>query len=828
MKIVGSLEVFTPQNASTDRGQIKFTGEFGADYGKLKAVGYGGFGNLMLDCANLQSGLVIRTAANQDSGIAGQPAPFAPYSLKVVASNGLAGSGCVTPSIFVDSSDSTFGNTTGNVIMQVKRGNTSQVFPSTKMQTSIVALTQNTWKPGESITMNIGFSATSGNGVIGYYSPTGSSSDVNNRLFLGMYNSSTSEAYKALMITTEDNVEIPKTLTSGSIYATTYLNLPPVPASDLLPITLDKVNSNVGINNTNPQFDLDVDGAINSQVIQTKDIIINASGPGEGLYVGGDVEFSSLAKVVQPYVLSYDNTTGKVEYMDPPTADLLPITLDKTNNRVGINNTSPQTDLDVSGSAAISGELDVVGAVRCLGVEALLGYYSEVYTGQLTCDTLLLPVLVQATTPQILYRNDVTGTVSYGPAPVSDLAPLTLDKVNNRVGINNTSPQHALDVVGGVNIPKANAYKIAGLNGLSMASVDYSTVCVGPTRTISSTSQTGVSVGKDSCCGNNAVSIGSNAGAITQGQSCVAVGSAAGASSQGTSAVAVGYASGNSGQGTSAVAIGTNAGKTSQGNSGIAIGNGAGNASQGANTIAIGQFAGITNQHTSSIILNATGSQLNSANTSSFYVKPVRQVIDASMPRLSYNATTGEIMYGNSTTDSLLPITLDKTNNHVGIRTTTPATDLDVNGTTSTNFLMLQSIPKVSHPDVLMYDPTTKAVSYGPVSSYAFVPLANDVNISANSDTVLFSVPLSAGLYSFTHSVSYIANGGIQFITWLDVNGQRESQIGTVTGHTTSTAPVKLTQARTVKLYAYSANASTTVYGSNQTFKSSCSYIKLS
>jgi len=40
---------------------------------------------------------------------------------------------------------------------------------------------------------------------------------------------------------------------------------------------------------------------------------------------------------------------------------------DTTNNRVGINNTSPTVDLDVTGNAAVSGDLTVSGTIS--GVE---------------------------------------------------------------------------------------------------------------------------------------------------------------------------------------------------------------------------------------------------------------------------------------------------------------------------------------------------------------------------------------------------------------------------------------------------------------------------
>jgi hypothetical protein len=239
------------------------------------------------------------------------------------------------------------------------------------------------------------------------------------------------------------------------------------------------------------------------------------------------------------------------------------------------------------------------------------------------------------------------------PVNPDDLFPLTLDAANGRVGINNPAPAYALDISGGVNIPLTFSYRLGTKVGLALRGSDNSTTVVGETGTIASTT-------------------------------------------------------------TNAVVIG----KTANGSAGsVSIGVGAGQTAQGAGSIAIGNLAGNSSQHTKSIILNASGVALNSTQGSSFFVKPIRNFVDETLPRLSYNATTGEIQYGKSIPDSLLPITLDKTNNRVGIRQTVPQTDLDVNGTTSTKFLMLQSIPNLAQADVLMYDPLTKAVSYAPATT---------------------------------------------------------------------------------------------------------------
>jgi hypothetical protein len=168
----------------------------------------------------------------------------------------------------------------------------------------------------------------------------------------------------------------------------------------------------------------------------------------------------------------------------------------------------------------------------------------------------------------------------------------------------------------------------------------------------------------------------------------VAIGAGAASIQQGTNSVAVGASSGNYLQGNLSVAVGNQAAVSLQGNGSIAIGNQAGQHKQGTNSVAIGNFAGqgnriaagsgtqgvgaftdygqgdysiaigykananstsTTNGFANTIVLNATNAELNSASASSFYVKPVRQVVNGSLPsgfyNMAYNPTTGEIIY---------------------------------------------------------------------------------------------------------------------------------------------------------------------------------------
>ena len=99
-------------------------------------------------------------------------------------------------------------------------------------------------------------------------------------------------------------------------------------------------------------------------------------------------------------------------------------------------------------------------------------------------------------------------------------------------------------------------------------------------------------------------------------------------------------------QGNHSISIGNQAGRNNQDQEAISIGYESGHTNQGQYSIALGYQAGYSNQHENTIIFNALNSQLNSGNTGSFYVKPIRNVTgETGFFDLKYNPTTGEIGY---------------------------------------------------------------------------------------------------------------------------------------------------------------------------------------
>lgn len=170
-----------------------------------------------------------------------------------------------------------------------------------------------------------------------------------------------------------------------------------------------------------------------------------------------------------------------------------------------------------------------------------------------------------------------------------------------------------------------------------------------------------------------AVAVGYGAGRTNQGATAVAIGTDAGRDNQGDDSVAIGVESGGGGQGTSAVAIGVLAASSSQGDNSVAIGVYAGTTNQGNSAVAIGNRAGYQNQHDNSIVLNATGSILDSPAASSFTVKPVRRT-QSSGNLLAYSDSTGEITYSNVTVTSTGNLTVSGTMTATTIVETSSAT----------------------------------------------------------------------------------------------------------------------------------------------------------
>jgi hypothetical protein len=111
----------------------------------------------------------------------------------------------------------------------------------------------------------------------------------------------------------------------------------------------------------------------------------------------------------------------------------------------------------------------------------------------------------------------------------------------------------------------------------------------------------------------------------------------------GSENISLGCNAGNISQDDYAVAIGYQAGQTNQSENAIAIGNSAGQTTQGSGSIAIGYLAGQNGQAANSVVISALGTIVTGATANATYIAPIRNSYNSNI--LNYNTNTKEITY---------------------------------------------------------------------------------------------------------------------------------------------------------------------------------------
>jgi hypothetical protein len=247
---------------------------------------------------------------------------------------------------------------------------------------------------------------------------------------------------------------------------------------------------------------------------------------------------------------------------------------------------------------------------------------------------------------------DGTGLIQVTPAPSTNLNSnlavntdtLFVDTTTGNVGIGTTNPTSNLHVVGDINL--TSNIVMSGEVFVKAHDATSNYVAIGPgagqteqnTYTIAIGYQAG-QIGQNTV----ALAVGYLAGQSGQSASAIAIGQQAGETNQGLRAVAIGRESGSNVQAQYGIAIGYKAGEDTQGDDAIAVGRGAGQNFQGTQAVAVGYLAGQTNQHDNTVVINASGSALNTEGTGRTYIKPLRVATVASNV-MTYDQTTGEVM----------------------------------------------------------------------------------------------------------------------------------------------------------------------------------------
>lgn len=503
LKVDGEVRVVTPADQTVRaQGRLNFTNPAETTIGELKIFGSSQSSyRMILDTSGLNNGLSIRTS--QYSGTAtegGQGFPYiANFSKNYVEFN----------APFIIRPLFSLSNDTSLTMLSVNKGRDTD---SLKTKVSTVSeVTMDSLGLGQACATTIGQTATMLRSIWAYrggYTPTSL-----NYGFLGMTTNTSQEPRENIKLYHDGKVVIPGRLEVGTISATNY---------EMVPITLDKTNNLVGINKTVPTKALDVVGdilasgrvdattirATNYENLPLGDVLpltldktnghvgINNTVPDKALDVTGDGSFtgdlSSLSLITQSAAVMGTVTANTVvantyEGLDPihlvndsvgigtvnPQAKLhvvgdikggtltvdtvnaqnyvglplAPITLDPTNHRVGINTATPDETLQVAGDCHVDNQL------RCAQIFCGDGTFTSM--GVLTLDASDLNVTGNTHVyGPVQVDNTLTATTvnagTYLNLPPPNVAPITLDTVNTRVGINKTNPAQALDVTGSI------------------------------------------------------------------------------------------------------------------------------------------------------------------------------------------------------------------------------------------------------------------------------------------------------------------------------------------------------------------------------------------
>jgi hypothetical protein len=750
------------------RALISFRGSNNLKLGQIRA--YGGFGSnaLLMDGSSCTE-IDFRTLSSQ-----GSPS-FFPEAVNDQFTMILSQNKAKIKTLDVKYElTGTQINHPGTSIFNVNRSNS---LGSSSLINQLVSVTQDNMRVGETIEFQMGPNVFSGCSVWSYTTPTSTSaSAVDNYSSISMIRNNARKENIRFFV--DGNVDIPNTLSVKNFSVSNQLNA---------------LSGNITTLNAD---------TLQAQSISSQDgtfINLNADAVDTLVITSGTGNFTSVDS---------QQLTSEIGTFTSLNSDLSTIgDLTVVNDLFGKGATF--TD-PVDCPSLITSVIRLPGS-------ATINSGLNTPQGSLVAEIGSLYLQTNGTTGQTLYiKESGSGTntgwvavASGGGGGPTDLTPITLDKTNNRVGIKNTNPLYTLDVNGDCNLSTGFKFRINGrgiTDGLGTDSVAIGrsanaagneSVAIGFTAGSATQGNTCVAIGKGAGSSNQglgSVAVGASAGNTSQQTNAVAIGVSAGSQTQGIQAVAIGLYAGLTNQSGYAVAIGGNAGKTTQGLNGIAIGNAAGSSSQGASAVAIGNSAGLTsqashaiaigldagrtgqlesaiaignkagntNQHANSIILNASGLALNSLQASSFYVKPVRSVVDSSLPRLHYNASTGEIAYGDSTVSSFLPITLDKTNNRVGINNVSPVAPLDVSGVTRTTNLELMGISNSTSSSILYYNDATKNVTYGALPSSSILPISLDTTnnrVGVNNTSPQYTLDVD-GMLRVTNNIIPLSLGG--------------------------------------------------------------------
>lgn len=201
--------------------------------------------------------------------------------------------------------------------------------------------------------------------------------------------------------------------------------------------TTVNVTSNVTITAANQQFNT------NSTVTA---ISIVGNSTATNTTIGG----SALNIAANIAVTGVNHTVGGNVNFDAGT-----LFVDGVNNRIGLSNTTPDATLAVTGTANVSGAVRLASTLAVIGAATLSNTIAV--TGAATLSNTLAVTGNVALNSTGLHT--IAGNVNF------DTGTLFVDSVNNRIGVNNTTPDAAVTITGAANV--SGNYRVGGLTTLA-------------------------------------------------------------------------------------------------------------------------------------------------------------------------------------------------------------------------------------------------------------------------------------------------------------------------------------------------------------------------
>ena len=462
--VKGELRIDGSSGFGESTALINFVGDFNTKLGQIRCFGFGPNSYLLLDGSNTQ-GIMFRTTKTQgDSyylGGAGDQYAIQVFPTYTRMRNLQV---ALEQNAYVQTFD-------GTALFQVFKPNTTK---AVSLRNNLAEFWLSNFREGETTQITLGATPSSGTcSVWSYTQPTSTSStSTDNYASFSMYQSGS--YYENIRMLIDGSVSVPTTLTANTLSATNWIGLP---QPNLAPITLDPVNNRVGINTTSPPDEtLQVGGDchVDNQLRCTS--VLATDGTFTSLGATGFIDCPKIvvdgSSIVGGLGAPTDQTLGNgslylrddgddVLYvkgengwklLGGPT-DLTPITLDKTNNRVGIGTTTPIVPLDVVGNINTNTRYDINGVKVLSGT----GLGSSVVNSSLTSVGTLTGLTVSG--------SSILSTLTVKSDPLISL--IKTDTTNNRVGILTNTPNYTLDVNGTIN---ATAYNNLPATTLSVTS----------------------------------------------------------------------------------------------------------------------------------------------------------------------------------------------------------------------------------------------------------------------------------------------------------------------------------------------------------------------